>query len=249
MGAMYCKFGSTSAMLPGVKYVANRLGSIWHLLMDVTFPVISIFSGFYFDKGLGKVFGSDVALEDLWKNFFCVTANLSKGDAEAHSTGKVWKVVRASMTIVGLLPPMNIRGELHVDGGYVNNIPVDVMRSHGVRTVIVVDVENKTFYRQLADMADFNSGLSGWKLLVNRLNPFSQSRYPNFKDIMNALTWLAHHRIYNQIQKDHNIDLYLQPQGISDYGLLGMKYQLLSLFPWWHVVYIQVGFSSEGPRN
>jgi lysophospholipid hydrolase len=32
---------------------------------------------------------------------------------------------------------------LLVDGGYMNNIPVDVMRSMGVDTVIVVDVESK----------------------------------------------------------------------------------------------------------
>ena len=40
------------------------------------------------------------------------------------------------MTIVGLLPPVYEEGEgLLVDGGYMNNIPVDVMRSMGVDTV------------------------------------------------------------------------------------------------------------------
>lgn len=52
--------------------------------------------------------------------------------------------VRASMTIVGLLPPVWENGCLLVDGGYMNNMPVDVMRlAMGVETVLVVDVEGK----------------------------------------------------------------------------------------------------------
>ena len=52
MGALYAKYQSTDEMLPRVKYVASRLGSAWHLLMDVTLPIISLFSGFYLDRGL-----------------------------------------------------------------------------------------------------------------------------------------------------------------------------------------------------
>jgi predicted acylesterase/phospholipase RssA len=39
------------------------------------------------------------------------------------------------MTIVGLVPPVYEAGELLIDGGYLNNIPVDVMRSMGVDMV------------------------------------------------------------------------------------------------------------------
>lgn len=41
------------------------------------------------------------------------------------------------MTIVGMLPPVYYKGDLLVDGGYMNNIPVDVMRSMGVDTVSI----------------------------------------------------------------------------------------------------------------
>lgn len=192
MGALYAKYQSSNDMLPGVKYVASRLGSAWHLLMDVTLPIISLFSGFYLDKGLAYVLGEKQSIEDLWLPFFCVTANLTKGDSQVFNSGLIWQVVRASMTIVGLLPPMNIDGDLHVDGGYVNNIPVDVMRRRGVKTVIVVDVENKGFYKRLTNVADYYSGLSGWRILVERItSPFRrQERLPHFSDIMNSLTYV-----------------------------------------------------------
>ncbi len=60
--------------------------------------------------------------------------------------GCLWQLVRASMTLVGLLPPVCLDGDLLVDGGYMNNIPVDVIRSMRVETVIVVDVESKDDY-------------------------------------------------------------------------------------------------------
>ena len=84
----------------------------------------------------------------------------------------LWRLVRASMTIVGLLPPVYEEGEgLLVDGGYMNNIPVDVMRSMGVDTVIVVDVESKddSGWRNLMP---FDGGVSGWQLLWDRFVRF-----------------------------------------------------------------------------
>ncbi len=42
------------------------------------------------------------------------------------------------MTIVGMVPPVYYKGDLLVDGGYMNNIPVDVMRSMGVDTVTIL---------------------------------------------------------------------------------------------------------------
>jgi lysophospholipid hydrolase len=48
------------------------------------------------------------------------------------------------MTVLGLFPPMIYNGDVHIDGGYVNNIPVDVMVEQGhCGTIIAVDVEDK----------------------------------------------------------------------------------------------------------
>lgn len=64
-----------------------------------------------------------------------MTTNLSRGEPSVHQEGLLWKLVRASMTIVGLVPPVYMEGELLIDGGYLNNMPVDVMRGLGVDTV------------------------------------------------------------------------------------------------------------------
>ncbi len=63
-----------------------------------------------------------------------------------------------------------------VDGGIVNNVPVDVMKefSNG-GIVIAVDVSPAP---ESARTEDYGMALSGVRLLLNRLNPFSASIYP-----------------------------------------------------------------------
>jgi hypothetical protein len=41
-----------------------------------------------------------------------MTTNLTRGGPSAHQTGVLWRLVRASMTIVGLIPPLVEDGEL-----------------------------------------------------------------------------------------------------------------------------------------
>jgi predicted acylesterase/phospholipase RssA len=82
--------------------------------------------------------GGAQEIEDLWLPFFCVSTNLSKAQVQVHQLGPLCTLVRASMTIVGMVPPVIREGDMLVDGGYLNNLPVDVMHSLGVHTVVVV---------------------------------------------------------------------------------------------------------------
>jgi predicted acylesterase/phospholipase RssA len=63
-----------------------------------------------------------------------------------HQVGPLWQLVRASMTIVGMVPPVIRGGDMLVDGGYLNNLPVDVMHSLGVHTVLVVRALAQAFW-------------------------------------------------------------------------------------------------------
>lgn len=45
---------------------------------------------------------------------------------DIHTTGYAWRYIRASMSLAGLLPPLCDEGNMLVDGGYVDNLPVRV---------------------------------------------------------------------------------------------------------------------------
>ena len=63
-----------------------------------------------------------------------------KACSEVHTSGDVWGAIRASCSVPGLFPPFVAPRQLLVDGGLVNNLPLDFMaeRCHG--PIIAVDV-------------------------------------------------------------------------------------------------------------
>jgi NTE family protein len=108
-------------------------------LRDYTLPFVSLVSGRRVTRLLQRAFG-DVTIEDLPLDFFCVSSNLTTGHSEVHRRGELWRWLRASIAIPGVLPPVVHKGEILVDGGTMNNLPVDAMRELGRGPVIGCDV-------------------------------------------------------------------------------------------------------------
>ncbi len=108
-------------------------------LNDYTLPLVSLVSGRKVTRLLKREF-EDLHIEDIPLPFFCVSSNLSTGQLALHRRGELWRWLRASVAIPGVLPPVVYKGELFVDGATINNLPVDVMREAGLGQVIGVDV-------------------------------------------------------------------------------------------------------------
>jgi NTE family protein len=108
-------------------------------LRDYTLPIVSLVSGRRVSRLLHREFG-DVTIEDLPLPFFCVSSNLTTGQSDVHKRGVLWRWLRASVAIPGVLPPVMHKGELLVDGGTMNNLPVDAMRELGRGPVVGCDV-------------------------------------------------------------------------------------------------------------
>jgi NTE family protein len=108
-------------------------------LGDYTLPLISLASGRRVTRLLKREVG-DVDIEDLPLPFFCISTNLTRGEMNVHRSGPLWHALRASVAIPGVLPPVFHRKQILVDGGVMNNLPVDVMRELGRGRVIGVDV-------------------------------------------------------------------------------------------------------------
>jgi NTE family protein len=105
---------------------------------DYTLPFFALAKGEKVARRLEEHFGS-IRIEDLWRPFFCVSANLTAGVLAVHRGGPLTPALRASVAIPGLLPPVMMEGDAHVDGGAMNYLPVDVMKPMCGR-VIAVDV-------------------------------------------------------------------------------------------------------------
>jgi len=150
-------------------------------MKDYTLPMVSLITGRRLNKSLQKMYG-DIQIEDLWVNYFSVSANLTRAQTEIHKQGSVWKCVRASMSIPGHIPPMVFNGELHVDGGVLNNLPVDKMREICDGIIIANNVSPRV---ELKVTGSNEGTYSGWDYMLNALKPSSKKlQMPSIVNIL-----------------------------------------------------------------
>jgi NTE family protein len=80
------------------------------------------------------------AFEQLPRPFAAVACDLLTGQRIVLQTGPLARAVCASAAIPGLFPPVELDDWLLIDGGVVDNLPVDVARELGADYVIAVDL-------------------------------------------------------------------------------------------------------------
>lgn len=73
--------------------------------------------------------------------FSCVAADIRSGKEVILHEGRLARAMRASMAIPGVFKPVEINEQRLVDGGMLNNLPVDVCRQMGAEIVIAVDLQ------------------------------------------------------------------------------------------------------------
>ena len=92
------------------------------------------------------------------------------------------------MSIPGVFPPVAEDGDVLVDGGLVDNLPVGEMRrGHEGITVIAVDVGVQRGL-PAGDLPD-STVLSGWRVILDRLHP--RRRSPEIAGMLTILTRLT----------------------------------------------------------
>lgn len=94
----------------------------------LSYPIISLTNGKAYTEALQKTFANDHA-EDLWLPNFSMITNLSNGQEIRKSNGLLWENIRCSSSLPLIFPPFVKNGQLLVDGGLLNNLPVDQMRN------------------------------------------------------------------------------------------------------------------------
>lgn len=157
------------AMEWGIEELTERVRAAFvdeNPLSDFTLPLIALFRGAKVSALLRQHFG-EARIEDMAKPFFCVSSDLTTGRDYVHRSGTLWRALRASVALPGILPPVTADGgHLLVDGGVMNNLPVDIMASEARGPIIAVDVSGEI------DLRAFDSEYgerSIWSLIAQRM--------------------------------------------------------------------------------
>ncbi|CAL9683712.1 unnamed protein product [Knipowitschia caucasica] len=189
MGALYAEDRSHSRMRIRAREWSMGMTSKFKKVLDLTYPITSMFSGASFNSSLSNLFKSK-QIEDLWIPYFNITTDISSSTMRVHTDGSLWRYVRASMSLSGYLPPLcdPKDGHLLMDGGYINNLPADVARSMGAKVVIAIDVGS----RDETNLTNYGDSLSGWWLLWKRLNPLAEKvKVLNMAEIQTRLAYVC----------------------------------------------------------
>lgn len=137
-------------------------------LLGWTLPLASLTSATKLTRILrSDAFFGKTNIEDLALPYFAVSASFTTGEAVIHDRGPLWLATRASTSLPGIMPPVPLDGDLLVDGGVVNNVPVDVMRERVPGRTIAANLRAQE--AEPVATASFGPSLSGWRILGSRL--------------------------------------------------------------------------------
>lgn len=214
VGGLYAKEYDLVPIYGRAKKFAGRVGSFWRMLSDLTIPITAYTTGHEFNRGIWKTFG-DSRIEDFWIQFYCNSTNITNSCMEIHTSGYAWRFVRASMSLAGLLPPITDNGSMLLDGGYVDNLPVEEMKKRGASIIFAVDVGSVDDRTPMV----YGDSLSGLWNLLNRWNPFSSHpNVPAMSEIQLRLCYVASVNALERAKSSPGV-IYLRPP-IENYATL-----------------------------
>uniref|UniRef100_A0A670KFE2 lysophospholipase n=1 Tax=Podarcis muralis TaxID=64176 RepID=A0A670KFE2_PODMU len=216
MGALYAEERSYTQMRIKARQWAMNMNSVFRTILDLTYPITSMFSGASFNNGVCNIF-KDKQIEDLWIPYFIITTDITASAMRVHTDGCLWRYIRASMSLSGYLPPLcdPKDGHLLMDGGYINNLPADVARSMGAKVVIAIDVGS----RDETNLTNYGDALSGWWLLWKRWNPLVEKvKVLNMAEIQTRLAYVCCVRQLEMVKSSEYCE-YIRPP-IDRYGTL-----------------------------
>jgi NTE family protein len=90
--------------------------------------------------------------DELAIPFRAIGANLVNGEKIVFSEGSIVRATRSSISIPGVFAPYPVDGKLVVDGGVVDNLPIDLAKEMGADIVIAVDVNGEDYKTTAEDL-------------------------------------------------------------------------------------------------
>ncbi len=133
IGASYCAGLSVDEL----KAIAARTG--WRSVSRPLFSAGGLVTFTKMERWIEDNIG-EFDVRDLAIPFAAVSSDLVTGERVIMWRGRLCTAIRASCSVPGFVPPVEIDGRLLVDGGITDNIPADVARMLGADYVIGVDI-------------------------------------------------------------------------------------------------------------
>ena len=125
---------------------------------------------------------------------FVTSTNLLDGTLKVFQKGELIKPILASAAVPGLFAPVSFKGGYYIDGGTLNNFPVDLLKIHCDQIVGVY------------------------------VNPFEKMNIADLKHAHNVLERAYHIMVANEtILKFEDCDLLIRPERMAEFSMFSLK--------------------------
>lgn len=157
--------------------------SIYTLLSRLSWPVAGIHQ-----------------FDDFQIPFAAIGTDLETGEAKVFRSGYLPDALRASMSIPSVFTPVEIDGDIYVDGGMIRNLPVEDAYAMGANFTIAVDVGsrlesrehlgsltsvmNQALHFRIIDNTNYQATLANEYFYVEGLGEFSSGDFDKAAEIL-----------------------------------------------------------------
>ncbi len=134
-------FGAVYAAGTNLYLLEKYLGTVEaRTIVDMGIPIHGGFLSGDKIEELVLTLTHDLSFGETKIPFVCIATDLVTGEMKVFEEGKLHRAVRASMAVPGVFTPAVIDGHYYVDGGVLEELPVDVLRTRGADVVITSDL-------------------------------------------------------------------------------------------------------------
>ena len=152
---------SVGAMIAALYAFRVDVETIGSLARRLTMSKVTSFklnkTGFFSTESLRELmleYVGDVAIEDAAIPLSIVATDINSGEEIILTSGSVVDAVCASAAIPGIYIPVEINGRTLVDGGLVQNVPIEALQTAGAGVTIASHLNSVSHYQEISHVLD-----------------------------------------------------------------------------------------------
>lgn len=190
-------------------------------LIDFTFTRHGLIKG---DKVLNKMkeFTQDANIEELNIPYTAIATDIKNGEEVVFNTGDIYDAIRASIAIPTVLTPIRKGSQLLVDGGVLNNLPLNHVKRNEGDILVAIDVTAKIpvpdAFREpkgKKDHASYQQKLADFNNHLKKIWPSNSKKEEelSYFDLMNETLYLMTHKVTQLMTKQYPPDIIIRTSG------------------------------------
>lgn len=185
-----------------------------------TLPVHSIIDHAGFDAQMAKHYGA-YKVENTPLGFFSIATSLSRNDIHVIRNGELWHAVRASSSIPAVFPPFIAEdGEVLIDGSFVDNVPITVMRELKAGPNIVLNLKPGKPWQVKSSYGEMPGRLQTF-LRLFRKRKKNGPRFPTIAAVLSRTMVVSSRRLMDTVAQEDDVMLEISTlpgMGFLDWG-------------------------------